>query len=103
MENEEILSIFEFRYKSNNTQYVRGKQGHTIHFSGGKSFSVDELYDRFYNELVLWADTILNDMEEAEDLVQDFFVRLWEKKLNENLVGERRTCMLPCGIWLSER
>ena len=43
----------------------------------------------FYNELVLWADTILNDMGEAEDLVQDFFVRLWEKKLNENLKGER--------------
>ena len=58
LENEEILSIFEFRYKSNNTQYVRGKQGHMIHFSEGKSFSVDELYDRFYNELVLWADTI---------------------------------------------
>ena len=50
---------------------------------------MDELYDHFYNELVLWADTILNDMGEAEDLVQDFFVRLWEKKLNENLVGER--------------
>ncbi|MFR7878772.1 MAG: RNA polymerase sigma factor, partial [Butyricimonas paravirosa] len=48
-----------------------------------------ELYDRFYDELVLWADTILNDMGEAEDLVQDFFVRLWEKKLNENLEGER--------------
>ena len=46
---------------------------------------MDELYDRFYDELVLWADTILNDMGEAEDLVQDFFVRLWEKKLNENL------------------
>ena len=50
---------------------MRGKQGHTIHFSGGKVFSVDELYDRFYDELVLWADTILNDMGEAEDLVQE--------------------------------
>ncbi|MFR7808184.1 MAG: sigma factor [Butyricimonas faecihominis] len=68
---------------------MRGKQGHTIHFSGGKIFSVDELYDRFYDELVLWADTILNDMGEAEDLVQDFFVRLWEKKLNENLEREQ--------------
>ena len=97
LENEEILSIFEFRYKSNNIQYVRGKQGHTIHFSEGKSFSVDELYDRFYNELVLWADTILNDMEEAEDLVQDFFVRLWEKKLNENLEGERAEYGCPEG------
>ena len=52
---------------------------------------MDELYDRFYNELVLWADTILNDMGEAEDLVQDFFVRLWEKKLNENLVERVRS------------
>lgn len=67
---------------------MRGELGHIIHFSGKKSFSVDELYDRFYNELVLWADTILNDMGEAEDLVQDFFVRLWEKKLNENLKEE---------------
>ncbi len=68
---------------------MRRKQEHTIHFSEGKSFSVDELYDRFYDELVLWADTILNDMGEAEDLVQDFFVRLWEKKLDEKLEGER--------------
>ena len=68
---------------------MRGKQRHTIHFSRGKSFSVDELYDCFYDALVLWADTILNEMGEAEDLVQDFFVRLWEKKLNENLEGER--------------
>lgn len=67
---------------------MQGKQKHTVYFSGKKSFSVDELYDCFYDELVLWADTILNDMGEAEDLVQDFFVRLWERKLNENLVGE---------------
>ena len=40
---------------------MRGKQGHTIHFSGGKGYSVDELFDRFYDELVLSAATILND------------------------------------------
>ena len=40
----------------------------------------------------MWADTILNDMGEAEDLVQGlFFVRLWEKKLNENLRGTVRS------------
>ena len=45
---------------------------------------MDELYDRFYDELVLWADTILNDMGEAEDLVQDFFVRrgVWIRPFN---------------------
>ena len=53
-----------------------------------QTFTVDDLYDHYYNELVLWADSILNNMDEAEDLVQDFFVRLWEKKLNENLKEE---------------
>lgn len=50
-----------------------------------KGISIDELYARYYNELVLWADTILNDMGEAEDVVQDLFVRLLEKKLYEQL------------------
>ena len=54
--------------------------------SKGRSF--DELYERYYHELVLWADTILNNMGEAEDLVQDLFVHLWEKKLYEELRGE---------------
>ena len=51
--------------------------------SKGRSF--DELYERYYHELVLWADTILNNMGEAEDLVQDLFVHLWEKKLYEEI------------------
>lgn len=75
---------------------MRGKQGHTIHFSGGKVFSVDELYDRFYDELVLWADTILNDMGEAEDLVQDFFVRLWGEEVERESGGETGTVVLVC-------
>lgn len=50
-----------------------------------KNMSIDELYARYYNELVLWADTILNDMGEAEDVVQDLFVRLLEKKLYKQL------------------
>ena len=41
---------------------------------------MDELYDRFYDELVLWADTILNDMGEAEDLVQDVIYDFWKQR-----------------------
>ncbi len=33
----------------------------------------------------MWADTILNDMGLAEDLVQDLFVSLWEKGVDERL------------------
>lgn len=46
---------------------------------------IDVLYDAYYNELVLWADTILNDMGTAEDLVQDLFVALWEKGIDDRL------------------
>ena len=46
---------------------------------------IDVLYDTYYNELVLWADTILNDMGTAEDLVQDLFVALWEKGIDDRL------------------
>lgn len=33
----------------------------------------------------MWADTILNDMDMAEDLVQDLFVALWEKGIDRQL------------------
>ncbi|MDE5610618.1 MAG: sigma-70 family RNA polymerase sigma factor [Odoribacter sp.] len=47
--------------------------------------SIDELYDCYYNELVLCADTILNDMDAAEDCVQEMFVSLWEKGIDRRL------------------
>ncbi len=43
------------------------------------------LFDEYYRPLVLWADTFLNDVDGAEDLVQEFFVKLWEKNLGEKL------------------
>lgn len=53
-----------------------------------KGSDIDWLYEQYYNQLVLWADTILKDMDQAEDVVQDLFVRLWEKNLCEALMGE---------------
>lgn len=49
------------------------------------TLTIDDLYDCYYNELVLCADTILNDMDMAEDLVQDLFVALWEKGIHRQL------------------
>ncbi len=46
---------------------------------------LDDLYDCYYNELVLWADTLLNDMGMAEDLVQEMFVSFWEKGTDTRL------------------
>lgn len=36
------------------------------------------LFDRYYIPLVLWGEQFLHDRAKAEDVVQDFFVRLWE-------------------------
>lgn len=39
------------------------------------------LLDSYYKPLVLWADTFLNDIPASQDLVQDFFVTFWERKV----------------------
>ena len=54
----------------------------------GAQTEIDILYNQYYTQLVLWADTILKDMDQAEDVVQELFIRLWEKKLYETLVRE---------------
>lgn len=36
------------------------------------------LFDRYYSSLVLYADRFLHDRHTSEDVVQEFFVRLWE-------------------------
>lgn len=47
------------------------------------------LFEEYYKPLVLWADTFLNDIGQAEDLVQDFFVKLWEQdRLTAHLLPE---------------
>lgn len=55
--------------------------------SDGKNL-IDLLYLTHYTPLVLWADTLLHDMTQSEDVVQDFFVRLWEKGIYLTLKEE---------------
>ena len=38
------------------------------------------LFDRYYDNLLLYCYHILNDLEAAEDIVQDCFVYLWNSK-----------------------
>ncbi len=37
------------------------------------------LFREYYKPLVVWATTFLHDTQRAEDIVQDFFVKHWEK------------------------
>jgi RNA polymerase sigma-70 factor (ECF subfamily) len=42
---------------------------------------IDLLYDVYYRQLVLWADTFLDSMAASEDLVQELFIDIWARKL----------------------
>lgn len=46
---------------------------------------MEVLFKYYYRPLVLWADTFLNDIPAAEDLVQDFFVDFWESRAYERI------------------
>jgi len=46
---------------------------------------MEVLFNSYYRPLVLWADSFLGDIPAAEDLVQDFFIRLWEKRTQTSL------------------
>lgn len=42
------------------------------------------LFKKYFESLVIWADTFLNDMDQSQDLVQDLFVGIWRKKTYHN-------------------
>ena len=48
-------------------------------FKVRKIGGMELLFREYYKPLVVWATTFLHDTQRAEDIVQDFFVKLWEK------------------------
>jgi RNA polymerase sigma-70 factor (ECF subfamily) len=46
----------------------------------GEEPAFDELYSRYWEPLYLYARRRLDDDQQAEDIVQDVFVRLWIRK-----------------------
>ena len=47
-------------------------------FVKNRKEGVRMLFDQYYRPLVLYAGSLIDDDTMAEDLVQEFFVRLWE-------------------------
>ncbi|WP_232834875.1 RNA polymerase sigma factor [Pleomorphovibrio marinus] len=52
----------------------------------GDRKAFDELYSRYIHKLLGFAYTFLTNKEEAEETVQEIFIKIWEKrrKFNEN-------------------
>jgi len=54
-------------------QLIEGiREGNQAHFQ--------RLFHTYYDSLCQYAFTLLRDMDEAEDIVQSMFVKLWEKR-----------------------
>lgn len=51
------------------------------------SRGMEILFECYYRSLVLFADTFLNDIPAAEDIVQDFFVDFWEEHTYERIIS----------------
>lgn len=50
-------------------------------YNSSKIAGIELLFTQYYKSLVLWADVFLKNIPESEDLVHDFIVRLWEKRM----------------------
>ena len=46
------------------------------------------LFDKYYDNLLLYCYHILNDLETAEDIVQDCFIYLWNNKRLHSFTGD---------------
>ena len=51
--------------------------------SDEKAFEI--LFHKYYGYLCLYATKIINDDSSAEEIVQDFFVKIWEKREQINV------------------
>lgn len=62
--------------------------------NAGKEQGMESLFERYYRPLVVFADSYLHDLHEAEDLVQDQMVKLWTKRAFENVAAEALSTFL---------
>lgn len=47
---------------------------------GSDEGAFTELYDRYWKKLLIRANLLLRSQEDAEEIVHDIFVRLWQKR-----------------------
>lgn len=48
----------------------------------GDEKALKEVVDKYYNQLCVYSVQYTDSLEVSEDIVQDFIIRLWEKKLH---------------------
>ena len=60
----------------------------------GDESAFTSIFEAYYKDLVQFAFTFTKDVDNAEDVVQDVFVRLWEKREELKLHGSLKSYLL---------
>lgn len=63
-----------------------------------KETIIRELFGRFYRPLVLYACEYVHNREQAKDIVQDFFVRLWDDNYLLNINPDKIAAYLYTSV-----
>ena len=54
-------------------------------FQKGDEVAFENVFKTYYPRLCSYAQTMLNDSEEAEEMVQNTFITLWENRVNMDI------------------
>ena len=61
---------------------------------GGDETAFSIIFKTYYIDLVLFASTFVRDKPEAEEIVQDVFIRLWENRESVIITSSLRSFLL---------
>jgi RNA polymerase sigma-70 factor (ECF subfamily) len=55
-----------------------------------------ELYEKYYSGMVIFAENMVYDRDEARDIVQDVFTDLWDKPEEVHIYTKIKTYLFSC-------
>ena len=85
------------RYKVNGSRLDRNQEICVVLHSDDPK-GMEMLFDVYYSTLVVWADTFLHDMDSAEDVIQEFFIDIWNGKIYRKLRPETLASFLYVSV-----
>jgi len=56
------------------------------------------LFQKYFENLVIWADSFLEDMDLSQDIVQSLFIHIWKKKIYKNINPEKLSSFLRTAV-----
>ena len=92
------LNIFIFAAKNERQMLIPDPELFLKYLAQKDNKAFQHLYGMYFSALKALAVNYVKDEDEAEDLVQEFFIKLWEKGMLEGVEPERLKNYLYVGV-----